>query len=224
MKTCFRKVNLMGTAKHELYRLYQTNKDLEVFLNTFLRLSKKVKINDSQALDVLYEKLSKKFKDRLVTVRKAENLNDLILLLCDMDANMKKISKQFQLCIKPNASNFPATKPPSKSYNSALTKLSTAIGIAVVFPAPSTTTGTHFGLIDVFNVIRRGPILQEEKDKRNKLGLCRYCGEPRYIAIDHRNPTLLATKRQVADAFTGNSIALIPYKPLSVEERETFLG
>ena len=42
---------------------------------------------------MLYEKLSDEYKDRLVIVRKAENLNDLILLLCEMDANMKKISK-----------------------------------------------------------------------------------------------------------------------------------
>ncbi|WP_375449190.1 hypothetical protein, partial [uncultured Nostoc sp.] len=59
------------------------------------------------------------FKDRLVTVRKAENLNNLILLFCDMDASMKKISKQCQFHVKPNASNFPATKPSFKSYNSA---------------------------------------------------------------------------------------------------------
>ena len=41
----------------------------------------------------MYEKLSNEFKDWLVTVRKAENPNDLILLLRDMDVNMKKISK-----------------------------------------------------------------------------------------------------------------------------------
>ena len=45
-----------------------------------------------------------------------------------------------------------------------------------------------------------------------------------HIAIDARNPTLLATKRQAAGAFTGNSMALVPYKPLSVEEKETSLG
>ena len=94
LKTCFGKFNPVGTAKHELYQLYQTNKDLKVFLNTFLRLSKKAKIDDSQALDILYEKLSDEFKNRLVTVRKAENLKNLILLLHNIDANMKKISKQ----------------------------------------------------------------------------------------------------------------------------------
>ena len=84
----------MGIAKHKLYQLYQTNKDLKVFLNTFLRVSKKAKTDDSQALDMLYKRLSDEFKDRLVTGRKIENLKDLILLLRDIDANMKKISKQ----------------------------------------------------------------------------------------------------------------------------------
>ncbi|WP_375449176.1 hypothetical protein [uncultured Nostoc sp.] len=79
LKTRFGEVDSVGTAKHKLYRLYQTDKDLKVFLNTFLRLSKKAKIDDFQALDMLYEKLSDELKDWLVTVRKAENLNDLIL-------------------------------------------------------------------------------------------------------------------------------------------------
>ena len=93
MKTRFDEVDPVGMAKHKLYWLYKISKDLEVFLNTFLRLSKKAKIDDFQALVMLYEKLSDEFKDRLITVKKAENLNNLILLLCDMDANMKKISK-----------------------------------------------------------------------------------------------------------------------------------
>ena len=94
LKTRFGKVDPVGTAKHELYRLYQTNKNLEVFFNTFLQLSKKTKIDDSQELDMLHEKLSDEIKDRLVTVRKAENFNNLILLLCDIDTNMKKIGNQ----------------------------------------------------------------------------------------------------------------------------------
>ena len=224
LKTRFGEFDPVGTAKHELYRLYQTDKDLEVFLNTFLRLSKKVKIDDFQALDMLYEKLSDEFEDWLVTVRKVENLNNLILLFCDMDANMKKISKQSQLRVKPNASHFPATKPSFKSYNSVLTKPSTIVGVAVVFPAPSIATKSHPGPMDMSNVIRQRPISQEEKDRCNNLGLCRYCDEPGHIAIDHRNPALLATKRQAAGAFTGNSMALVPYKPLPVEEKKMSLG
>ena len=152
---------------------------------------------------MLYENLSNKFKDQLVTVRKAKNLNNLILLLHDIDTNMKKIRKQFQLRVKSNAFNFPANKSPFKSYNSALTKSSTAFGVSVVSPVFSTATGTHLGPMDVFNVIRQGPILQEKKNRRNSLGLCYYFGEPGYIAIDYKNHTLLATKRQAAGTLTS---------------------
>ena len=93
LKTCFSKVNPIDMAKHKRYQLYQINKDLKVFVNTFLQLSKKAKIGDYQALDMMYKKLSDEFKDRLVIVRKIENLNNLILLLCDKNANMKKINK-----------------------------------------------------------------------------------------------------------------------------------
>ena len=214
----------MNTAKHKLYQLYQTNKDLEVFLNTSLQLSKKIKIDNSQTLHMLYKKLSNEFKDRLVTIMKVVNLNNLILLFCNMDVNMKKNSKQSQLRVKPNASNFPATKPSFKSYNSTSIKLSTIVGVAVVSPVLSTTIGTHPGPIDMSNMMRQRPILQEEKDRHNSLGLCRYYGEPGHIAINYRNSALLAIKRQVAGALMGNSMALVSYKPLLVEEKEMSLG
>ena len=108
---------------------------------------------------MLYEKLSNEFKDRLVIVRKVENFNNLILLLRNIDAKMKKISKQSQLCIKPNASNFPATKLLFKSYNSASTKPSIAIGVALDSSVPSTVTRTHPGPIDMSNMIKQEPIL-----------------------------------------------------------------
>ena len=194
LKTHFGKIDPVGIAKHKLYRFYQTNKNLELFLNTFLRLSKKTKIDNSQALYILYEKLSNEFKDQLVNIRKVENFNYLILLLYNIDANMKKFSKQSQLHIKFNTSNFLSIKSPFKSYNLAPTKSSTDVRIAVVSPVSSTTTGTHPNPTDVYNMIRRGPILQEEKNRRNSLGLCYYCGEPGHIAIDHRNSALFAIK------------------------------
>ena len=121
---------------------------------------------------MLYKKLADEFKDWLVTVKKAENLNDLILLLHNMYANMKKISKQSQLYAKPNTSNFPTIKPLFKSYNLTFTKPSTVVGVAIVPPILSTATGTYLCPMDMSNVIRQGPISQEEKDRCNSLGLC----------------------------------------------------
>ena len=92
LETWFGEVNPVGTAKHKLYRLYQANKDLEVFLNTFLVLSKKAKLEEPQILDLLYKKLSDEFKNLLITKKKQSNLNDLIKKLCSMDASMKIIN------------------------------------------------------------------------------------------------------------------------------------
>ena len=73
-------------------------------------------------------------------------------------------------------------------------------------------------------MIRQRPILQKEKDRHNSLSLYHYYVEPGHIAIGHRNPALLVTKRQATGAFTGNSMALVPYKPLFVEEKKKSLG
>ena len=96
--------------------------------------------------------------------------------------------------------------------------------VAVVSPVFNTATGTHPGPIDMFNVIKQRPISQEEKDKCNSLDLCCYYAKPEHIAIDYRNPVLLATKKLAANALTDNSMALVLYKPLPVEEKETSLG
>ena len=219
----FGEIDPTGTAKHELYRLYQTNKDLEVFLNTFLRLQKKTKVDDSQALDMLNEKLSDEFKDRLVTVPKAENLNALVKYLRDIDANIKRINKQSHLRAKQATPAAPIAKPPFKTANSAPVKPSTSVGVTVTASGPSTATGTHPGPMNVSTSGRRGPISQEEKDRRNNLGLCRYCGEPGHIAIDHRNPAVLATKRQAA-GISNHSMALVPYTSPVFEAKESSLS
>ena len=219
----FGEVDPEGTAKHEIYRFYQTNKDLEVFLNTFLRLQKRAKINDSQALDMLREKLSDEFKDRMVTVPKTDNFNDFITSLRDIDANVKRISKQSHFRAKLATPVTSTAKPPFKTVNSAPVKPSTSVGVTVTASGPSIATGTHPGPMDVSTAGRRGPISQAEKDRRNSLGLCRYCGEVGHIAIDHKDPALLATKRQAA-GITNHSMALVPYTPPPVEAKELSLS
>ena len=64
--------------------------------------------------------------------------------------------------------------------------------------------------MDVSNVIKQGPISRKEKDRHNSLDLCHYCSKLGHIAIDHKNPALLATKRQAASAFIDNLMALVP--------------
>lgn len=175
-------------------------------------------------MDILYKKLSNEFKDQLITIWKKENLNDLILSLSNMDTNIKKTSKQFQLCVNFNASSILAIKLPFKSYNLVPTKPFTSIRVAVVFPVLSTTTKTYPSPMNMSDVISYGPILQKEKDRCNNVSLCHYCRELRHIAIDNRNSALLASKKQAASALMGNLIALIPYTTLFIKEKETSLS
>ena len=193
----------VGTAKHKLYRLYQANKDLEVFLNTFLVLAKKAKLDDSHTLDLLYEKLSDEFKNLLVTKKKQTNLNDLIKKLRSMDASMKIINQQKQATPAVN------TKPiyqqttifvPQPTIFAPVAPTTTVTTSSTTLPTllSSTATSTHAGRIDVSSASRRGPLSAEEKERRNKLGLCQYCGQPGHIAMDHRDPNTLLAKRRAA--------------------------
>ena len=208
----------VGTAKHELYRLYQANKDLEVFLNTFLVLAKKAKLDDSHTLDLLYERLSDEFKNLLVTKKKQTNLDDLIKKLRSMDASMKIISQRK----KPTSSpvNTHAAKPTTYQQTTRFvpqpTRLAAAAPTTTVTTSlslSSTATGTHAGPMDVSSAGKRGPLTTEEKERRNKLGLCQYCGQPGHIALDHRDHNTLQAKRRAAGihkmtmALLSNTIA-----------------
>ena len=203
LETRFGDVDPVSTAKHELYRLYQANKDLEVFLNTFLVLAKKAKLDNLQTLDLLYEKLNDEFKILLVTKKKQTNLADLITKLQSMDASMKVISQQKRPTPSTVNTPKPANQPTTRFIQAQPTRFAAAAPTTVTTSSTlptlllSTSTGIHAGPMDVSSV-RQSPLTAEEKERRNKLGLCRYCGQPGHIAMDHKDPSTLQTKRRAA--------------------------
>lgn len=58
-----------------------------------------------------YKKLSNESKNWLVNLKKTKDNNNLILLLNNINANIKKIGKHSQTCMKFNAYNVYAIKP-----------------------------------------------------------------------------------------------------------------
>ena len=52
--------------------------------------------------------------------------------------------------------------------------------------------------MDLSSADKRGPLTAEKKKRQNKLGLCRYCGQPDHIARDHSDSAMLLAKRQAA--------------------------
>ena len=166
LETQFREVDPVGTAKHELYRLYQANKDLEVFLNTFLVLAKKAKLEESQVLDLLYKKLSDEFKSLLVTKKKQTNLTDLIKKLRSMDSSIKIINQQKRPTPSiVNTATKPSTKPSTYQQTVRFAPVApTTVTSTLPTLLPSTSTGTHAGPMDVSSV-KQGPLLTEEKKR-----------------------------------------------------------
>ena len=68
--------------------------------------------------------------------------------------------------------------------------------------------------MDVSSVGKRGPLSDEEKERRNKLGLCRYCGQPGHIARDHNDSVTLLAKCRAAGI---NEMTLTSSAPLPSE-------
>ena len=97
-----------------------------------------------------------------------------------------------------NCANFVNIKPTQQTTRFVLqaTRFAFAAPVAVTTMTSmlsSAATGTHAGPMDVSSV-RRGLLTTEEKERRNKLGLCRYCGQPGHIATDHNDPNTLRAK------------------------------
>lgn len=157
----------VGTAKHELYCIYQSTKDLETFLNAFLVLAKKAKIDDAQTLDMLYDKLNDEFKSFLVSKKKQPTLDGLIRKLRDIDSKTKIIKQRSNN--RPSTTQSTQSRPVNRPYTSASAASAAPAGTATA--TPFTATGTHSGPMDLSFAGRRGPLTQDEKDRRNRLGV-----------------------------------------------------
>ena len=204
LDTQFEDVDPVSTVKHKLYKLYLANKDLDIFLNNFLVLAKKTKLDDSYTLDFLYKKPSNEFKNFLVTKKKQINLNNLIKKLCSMDASIKIINQQKQSTLSTVNTFKPAIQQttrfvqaqPTRFAAAAPTIVTTSFALSTLLF--STVSGTHAEPTDVSSAGKQGPLTTEKNEQKNKLDLCRYCGQPGHIAIDHKNSNTLLAKHCAA--------------------------
>ena len=62
--------------------------------------------------------------------------------------------------------------------------------------------------------VKRGPLTAGEKERKNKLSLCRYCGQPDHIAEDYNDSNILLAKRRAAGAAGIHEMTMVLSKTL----------
>ena len=211
-----------GNARHAVIALYQINKQFKHFWAKFHRLAQKAGMDSATTLEYLKDQLSNEIKDRLVNINDSNmDLTTFVKVVQGISTKLDILGKTHRTDVNSNSANranFVNTRlthqqtirfvlQPTRSAPAAPISVTTTTSLS------STATGTHAGPMDVSSV-RRGPLTTEEKERRNKLGLCRYCGQPGHIAIDHKDPNTLLAKRRAAGihkmtmALSSNTIAL----------------
>ena len=96
-----------------------------------------------------------------------------------------------------NRANFNVNTKPTHQQTTRFAPIAPTT-VTTTISLPSTAIGTHAGPIDVSFVGKQGLLTAEEKEQRNKLGLCRYCDQPGHIAKDHNNANTLQAKHRAA--------------------------
>ena len=206
LKLAYADADPKGTARRAVIALYQTNKRFEHFWAEFHRLAQKAGMDAETTLEYLKDQLFNEIKDQLVNINDSSmDLATFVKVVQGISTKLDILGKTHRSNANPitNCANFANTKPTSQQttrFVPQATRFAPAAPAAVTtttFTLPSTATGTHAGPMDMSSV-RRGPLTTEEKEQRNKLGLCRYCGQPGHIARDYNDSNTLLAKRRAA--------------------------
>ncbi|MCJ1471206.1 hypothetical protein MMC07_009854 [Pseudocyphellaria aurata] len=178
MRLAYGDANPKETTRQSLIALYQINKRWETFWSEFHPLGQQAGMESAMQLKYLKDRLSSKIKAQLVNVNyKKMELNKFVNVVQNIATNLKVLNKN----PRTNSAQCTDAKASLSRTYSAPAILTVNTTVASI---PSTASGTHAGPMDVLSV-RRGPLSVEEKEQRNWLNLCRYCGQPRHIARPH---------------------------------------
>ena len=176
-------------------------------------------MDSATTLEYLKDCLFNKIKDQLVNIDNTSmDLATFVKVVQGISTKLNILGKTHRFNVNSNAANctnFVNTKPMSQQTTRFVAAAPTTVTTSSTLPTSllSTATGTHAGFTDVSSAERQGLLTIEEKERRNKLGLCRYCGQPGHISVDHNNVNTLQAKRRAAGihemtmALLSNTIA-----------------
>ena len=208
----FGDLNLKVTAQQEMHNLKQANRNFSTYLTEFLRLAPNTGYDDNSKLAALREGLFHELRTLLLTILdEPDNFDYYVTLLRKLDSKLQ-VEKHQSKPFVTRASNTSVNTVRNNTGNIntapsfANIVCSTPAVSSTAVPA-STMTGTHPGPIDLSSG-RFQKLSQEEKDRRNREGLCQYCRGPGHIArvcpnISKPKPMRVAELDMLSDTDQG---------------------
>ena len=184
--------DVLRNKERELRRLRQVT-SVAVYNAEFRRLNGFLKWDDRNLLGMYYDHLKEVIQDGIaLIVDKPKTLEKAMALALQLDNRQaEKISARKNNQITPSQRNpnptwsspspIPGSNPPPYRAPPPPFRLPTT-PVAQSFPAPAADGSTPMELDAT--TPRRGPVPEEERLRRVRLGLCRYCGKPGHFAKD----------------------------------------
>lgn len=179
--------NYSRTALRKIKALRQTG-SCASYAARFRELLPHVEFSDQTKLDQFKEGLKASVRDAVITVRpKPTNFDAYVDLVIDIDNELH----ENELNAREHAQNLRSTASSSRSHRPVASTPQVSSTSSV---APSSEVVP----MEVDAVKFRGPLTQDEKDRRRRNNLCMYCGGTGHNADTCPNKSAKAKKRDAA--------------------------
>lgn len=143
-------------AEDAIFTLRQGNRPVAVLLAEFQKFAFEAGYSGQSLFQLFYRTLNDDVKDEISKYPRPESINDFYALASAIDNRLFERKRERRIGVK----NAPTV------YSDA--------------PTP-TTKQAPSDAMQVDNLQRRGPLSNEEKDRRKRLGLCLYCGSKDHL-------------------------------------------
>ena len=167
-----------------MHNLKQANWDFSTYLAEFLHLAPDTEYDNNIKLTALREELSYELCALLLTILdEPDNFDDYVKLLQKLDSKQqvkKQRTKTYAACTSASIITVSTTCINPDNANNTLSLINVTCSMPTV-SSTFTMTGTHSEPMNLSSD-RFVKLSQEEKDRRNREGLCWYCEGAEHIA------------------------------------------
>ena len=155
------------TAKRELLRLKQRDREFSQYYAEFQRYVADVKWNEDAQLDALRQGLSNELKDSLQHIEEPESIVEFVKLCSKRDSQLRRRAAEKK------SGRWEGYKKSDTTTNTT----------SAPEAAPAGTVAGYHGPAPMdLSAVKGKKITPEERKRRREGGLCMYCGDSRHFA------------------------------------------